>query len=176
MKEVYFLLIALTVFYAKAQTQVDFEPFGIGDNKESYLTKSVKFKLSEVPTFLVIECDTPSINIFNEYQSLINNRLIKGNIQVDYSGQYFSYWDTEAKRHMVVNAQYKDKNDEWQSTGKLVFYVPNTFLLRGENTITFLNEDNDQRYMVDYFVNKITLHKIIKTSTDSYKDYRCDDK
>ena len=75
MKRVYFLLIATTVFYAKAQTQVDFEPFGLGDNKESYLTKSVKFKLSEVPTFLVIECDTPSINIFNEYQSLINKTL-----------------------------------------------------------------------------------------------------
>lgn len=169
------LLLLITAFYTNAQTQVDFEPFGLGDNEESYLVKNVQFDLDEVPTFLVIECETPSINLFNEYQSLINNRLIKGNVQVDYSGPYFSYWDTEAKNHIVVNAQYKDKNNEWQSKGKLVFYVPNTYLLKGKNTLTFLNEDNDQRYMDDYFVNKITLHKIIKSPTDSYKDYRCDD-
>ena len=129
-----YLLLLIIAFYTNAQTQVDFEPFGLGDNEESYLSKDVQFDLDEVPTFLVIECETPSINLFNEYRSLINNRLIKGNVHVDFSGPYFSYWDTEAKNHIVVNAQYKDENYEWQSKGNLVFYVPNTNLLKGKNT------------------------------------------
>ena len=170
------LLLLTTTIHLNAQTQIDFEPFGLGDNEESYITNTVEFSLDEIPTFLVIECETPSVNLFNEYQSLINNRLIKGNIQVDYSGSYFSYWDSEAKNHMIVNAQYRDENDEWQSTGKLVFYVPNSYLSKGKNTLTFLNEDNDQRYMDDYYVQKITLHKIVKSPTDRYKDYRCSEK
>jgi hypothetical protein len=36
-----------------------------------------------------------------------------------------------------------------------------------------LNEDNDQRYMDDYLVNKITLHKISRKPLDLYKNYRC---
>ncbi len=175
MKKIYSLLFMLLTFYVNAQTSLEFEPFSLGDNEKSFLKKDVQFDLDQIPTFLVIECITPSINPFNEYHSLINNRLIKANIQMDYSGPYFSYWDTEAKNHMVVNAQYKDKNDEWQTTAKLVFYVPHSFLQKGENTLTFLNEDNDQRYMDDYFVTEITLNKITKKPTDPYKDYRCDD-
>ena len=104
---------------------------------------------------------------------MINHRLINANIEVDYSGSFFSYFDTEAKNHTVVNAQYKDENDQWKTTGKLVFYIPNSFLIKGENTLTFLNEDNDQRYIDDYFITEISLHKITRKATDSYDDYRC---
>lgn len=169
----YLALILFATFYSNAQVSIDFEPFSLGDNQESFLFKEIQFELDEVPTFLIIECVTGSINPFNEYQSLINNRLIKGNIDIDHSGSYFTYFDSEAKNYTIVNAQYKDENDQWQTTGKLVYYVPNSFLLKGKNTITFLNEDNDQRYMDDYFVNKITLYKISRKPLDLYKDYRC---
>tara|TARA_X000000950_G_scaffold149954_1_gene184816 strand:- start:1573 stop:2109 length:537 start_codon:yes stop_codon:yes gene_type:complete len=168
-----FLLLFLTNLCLQAQTKINFEEFSIGDNERSSLKKEVKFDLDEIPTFLVIECVAPSINPFNEYNSLINHRLINANIEVDYSGSFFSYFDTEAKNHTVVNAQYKDENDQWKTTGKLVFYIPNSFLIKGENTLTFLNEDNDQRYIDDYFITEISLHKITRKATDSYDDYRC---
>ena len=81
----YFAFIILTSFYSNAQVSIDFEPFSLGDNQESFLLKEIQFELDEVPTFLIVECVTGSINPFNEYQSLINNRLIKGNIEINHS-------------------------------------------------------------------------------------------
>ncbi|MBL6611660.1 MAG: hypothetical protein ISP53_02385 [Flavobacteriaceae bacterium] len=169
---IFLLLVTMSLF---SQSKVIFEgkPVGIGDNNNSSIFQNFAFDLEEVPSFLVVECSAVSLNLFNSYNALINQRLLKGNLNLEISNETFAYFDTEAKNHLTVNAQSQTDNGEWQSTAKLVFYIPNSYLTKGSNNFVIMNEDNDSRYMDDFFVTNITIHSINKTSSDSYNDYRC---
>ena len=81
------------------------------------------------------------------------------------------WFRSEAWMHLVANEGTWDKNDNFRSQGKLISYVPDSFLKIGDNELTLKIMDPYARYIDDYFVNHIELIPVFKKENERLSDF-----
>ena len=72
---------------------------------------------------------------------------------------------------MVANEGGVDADGISRSQGKLMAYVPNSFLKIGDNALTLKIMDPYARYIDDYFVNHIVLKPVFKKENEKLWDF-----
>jgi len=72
---------------------------------------------------------------------------------------------------MVANEGMWDTDDKFRYQGKLMSYVPNSFLKIGDNELTLKIMDPYARYIDDYFVNHIELIPVFKKESERLWDF-----
>jgi len=165
--------IVVFIIFSTLKGQVIFsDTLGIGDGDTSVESKTFSFTLNDIPDLLIIQIGAGSLNLHYHYKIYINEKPVNANIQIDDLNNLSIHWfKTEAKIHMVANEGGRDAAGIFQSQGKLMSYVPDSFLIKGKNNLTLTIMDPYARYIDDYFVNHIELIPIFKKENESFSDY-----
>ena len=165
--------IVIFMIFSMLQGQVIFsDTLGIGDGDSSVRSKTFTFKLSNIPDLLIIQISAGSLNLHYHYKIYVNKKPVNANIQIDDLNKLAIHWfKTEAKRHTVANEGGRNAAGIFQSQGKLMSYVPDSFLIKGENKLTLTTMDPYARYIDDYFINRIELIPVFKKENESFSDY-----
>ena len=143
--------IILFMMFTTLQGQVIFsDTLGIGDNENSVESKTFTFDLNKVPDLLIVQIGAGSLNLHYHYEIYINEKPVNANIQIDDLDNLAIHWfKTEARMHMVANEGGVDADGIFRSQGKLMAYVPNSFLKIGDNALTLKIMDPYARYIDD---------------------------
>ena len=165
--------IILFMMFTTLQGQVIFsDTLGIGDNENSVESKTFTFDLNKVPDLLIVQIGAGSLNLHYHYEIYINEKPVNANIQIDDLDNLAIHWfKTEARMHMVANEGGVDADGIFRSQGKLMAYVPNSFLKIGDNALTLKIMDPYARYIDDYFVNHIELIPVFKKENERLWDF-----
>ena len=168
-----FSSIILFMMFTTLQGQVIFsDTLGIGDNENSVESKTFTFDLNKVPDLLIVQIGAGSLNLHYHYEIYINEKPVNANIQIDDLDNLAIHWfKTEARMHMVANEGGVDADGISRSQGKLMAYVPNSFLKIGDNALTLKIMDPYARYIDDYFVNHIVLKPVFKKENEKLWDF-----
>ena len=165
--------IILFMMFTTLQGQVIFsDTLGIGDNENSVESKTFTFDLNKVPDLLIVQIGAGSLNLHYHYEIYINEKPVNANIQINDLDNLAIHWfKTEARMHMVANEGGVDADGIFRSQGKLMAYVPNSFLKIGDNALTLKIMDPYARYIDDYFINHIELRPIFKKENERLSDF-----
>ena len=165
--------IIIFIMFTMLKGQVIFsDTLGIGDSKNSVESKTFTFNLNKVPDLLVVQIGAGSLNLHFHYEIYINEKPVNANIQIENLDNLGIHWfRSEAWMHLVANEGSWDKNDNFLSQGKLISYVPDGFLKKGNNDLTLKIMDPYARYIDDYFVNHIELRPVFKKQNERLSDF-----
>ena len=165
--------LIIFIMYSTLKGQIIFsDTLGIGDNKNSVETKTFSFSLSKIPDLLVIKIGASSLNLHFNYDIYINGNPVNANIQIDDLDNLGIHWyKSEAWMHLVANEGGHDADGKLQSQGKLIAYVPNSFLIQGDNKLKLAIMDPYARYIDDYYVNNIELIPVFKKEHEKLWDF-----
>ena len=165
--------IILFMMFTTLQGQVIFsDTLGIGDNENSVESKTFTFDLNKVPDLLIVQIGAGSLNLHYHYEIYINEKPVNANIQIDDLDNLAIHWfKTEARMHLVANEGGVDADGIFRPQGKLMAYVPNSFLKKGDNALMLKIMDPYARYIDDYFVNHIELIPVFKKENEKLWDY-----
>ena len=165
--------IILFMMFTMLKGQVIFsDTLGIGDSKNSVESKTFTFNLNKVPDLLIVQIGAGSLNLHFHYEIYINEKPVNANIQIDDLDNLAIHWfKTEARMHMVANEGGVDADGIFRPQGKLMAYVPNSFLKIGDNALTLKIMDPYARYIDDYFVNHIELIPVFKKENERLSDF-----
>ena len=165
--------IILFMMFTTLQGQVIFsDTLGIGDNENSVESKTFTFDLNKVPDLLIVQIGAGSLNLHYHNEIYINEKPVNANIQNEDLDNLAIHWfKTEARMHMVANEGGVDADGIFRSQGKLMAYVPNSFLKIGDNALTLKIMDPYARYIDDYFVNHIELIPVFKKENERLWDF-----
>ena len=168
-----FSKIVIFIMFTTLKGQVIFsDTLGIGDSENSVESKKSIFNLNKVPDLLVVQIGAGSLNLHFHYEIYINEKPVNANIQIENLDNLGIHWfRSEAWMHLVANEGSWDKNDNFRSQGKLISYVPDSFLKKGNNDLTLKIMDPYARYIDDYFVNHIELRPIFKKENERLSDF-----
>ena len=162
-----------SIMFTMLKGQVIFsDTLGIGDNENSVESKTFTFDLNKVPDLLIAQIGAGSLNLHYHYEIYINEKPVNANIQIDDLDNLAIHWfKTEARMHMVANEGGVDADGIFRPQGKLMAYVPNSFLKKGDNALTLKIMDPYARHIDDYFVNHIELIPVLKKENERLSDF-----